>query len=90
VGVKPIGSERMPLWPCNQYVRGPFVWGERLGSGVSWLGGVSDLRKTVRNRRQNCSDCTVNWFHVFWPILNQRACVIGLYWSRERRVWEGW
>jgi len=58
VGMKPIGTGKLALWPCNQYVRGPFVCrGEvRLGRQLAW--GASDRRKTARNRRQDCENST--------------------------------
>ena len=89
VEVKPIGTQRLALWPCNQYVEGPFVCRKEAGIGAQLAWGVSDRRKTARNRRQDCSDCTVNRFHVFWPMWNAKARVMALYWSHERRCLAG-
>jgi len=76
VGVKPIGSERMPLWPSNQYVRGPFVCGERSGSGLNQLGEYRIPTKPpeiaariVKTAPETGSTC------------------LGPFWSRKRELW---
>jgi len=49
VGVRPIETRKVALWPCNQYLRGPFVCaGVRRGSGVGCLGTVGSAQNRQR------------------------------------------